>query len=143
MSTRQLVNSDNLAPIIVVAFNRPELFKATLGSLKVNPLATESDLYIYIDGVRENHSEDKEKVDDVIAANRDEMLRLGKDIVVRITTIDNEVKAQCKILEQLNPEKVLERGYALMKGEVGVGNVVEITTHKQDIKAKITEVKER
>jgi exodeoxyribonuclease VII large subunit len=83
------------------------------------------------------------KVDDVIAANRDEMLRLGKDIVVRITTIDNEVKAQCKILEQLNPEKVLERGYALMKGEVGVGNVVEITTHKQEIKAKITEVKER
>ncbi len=81
MSTRQLVNSDNLAPIIVVAFNRPELFKATLGSLKVNPLATESDLYIYIDGVRENHSEDKEKVDDVIAiANKADGF---KKIIVR------------------------------------------------------------
>ena len=83
------------------------------------------------------------KVDEVIAANREQMLRLSKDIVVRITTIDNEVKAQCKILEQLNPEKVLERGYALMKGDISLGNVVEITTHKQAIKAKITEVKER
>ncbi len=83
------------------------------------------------------------KVDGVIAANRDEILRLGKDIVVRITTMENEVKGQCKIVEQLNPEKVLERGYALVKGEIVVDGVVEITTHSQAIRAKITEVKER
>lgn len=83
------------------------------------------------------------KVDELIAANSGEMARLGKDIVVRITTMENDVKAQCRILEQLNPEIVLERGYALVKGEVGVGNVVEITTHRHEIKAKITEVKEK
>lgn len=66
MSTRQLNHSD-ISPIIVVAFNRPELFKATLDSLKANPLATESDLYIYIDGARESHAEDQEKVEKVIA----------------------------------------------------------------------------
>jgi exodeoxyribonuclease VII large subunit len=83
------------------------------------------------------------KVDELLRANRDEITRVGQDIVVRITTVENEIAAQCKILDQLNPEKVLERGYALMRGDAKVGNVVEITTHSQDIKAKITEVKER
>lgn len=55
-----------LAPIIVVAFNRPVLLKATLDSLKANPFAEESDLYIYIDGARENHPDDKKKVEEVI-----------------------------------------------------------------------------
>jgi exonuclease VII large subunit len=83
------------------------------------------------------------KVDELLAANRDEIARVGQDIVVRITTVENEIAAQCKILDQLNPEKVLERGYSLLRGNIEVGNVVEITTFKQDINAKITEVKER
>jgi exodeoxyribonuclease VII large subunit len=83
------------------------------------------------------------KVDELMRANRDVIVRVGADIVVRIATVENEIAAQRKILDQLNPEKVLERGYALMRGDAEVGNVVEITTFKQDIKAKITEVKER
>lgn len=83
------------------------------------------------------------KVDELIAANRGEIRRVGQDIVVKITTFEHEVMAQSKILEQLNPEKVLERGYALILGDTKVDNVVKITTHKQEIKAKITEVKER
>lgn len=60
-----------LAPIIIVAFNRPELFKATLDSLMANPLAAESDLFIFIDGARENHTDDIKKVQEVTAiANR-------------------------------------------------------------------------
>ena len=46
-------------------------------------------------------------------------------------------------MTQLNPENVLERGYALVRGDIKVDNMIEITTHKKDIKAKITEVKER
>ena len=83
------------------------------------------------------------KVDELLRTNREEIARVGNDIVVRITTVEGEIAAQCKILDQLNPEKVLERGYSLMRGDAKVGNVVEITTFKQDIKAKITEVKER
>lgn len=83
------------------------------------------------------------KVDEIISANRGEMARVGHDVVVRITTYESDIAAQCKILEQLNPEKVLERGYALIKGNVKVDDVVEITTYTQEIKAKITEVKER
>ena len=83
------------------------------------------------------------KIDELLSANREEMARVARDIVVKITTIEGDVVAQRKILAQLNPEKVLERGYAIVRGDIDVGNVVDITTHKQEIKAKITEVKEK
>ena len=83
------------------------------------------------------------KVDELLRINRDEIARVGHDIVVKITTVENEIAAHCKILEQLNPDKVLERGYALMRGDTKVGSVVEITTFKQEIEAKVTKVKER
>lgn len=83
------------------------------------------------------------KIDEIIANDRDEMARIGQDLVVKIATFESEIAAQCKILEQLNPDKVLERGYALVRGDMKVDSVVEITTFKEDIKAKITEIKER
>lgn len=82
------------------------------------------------------------KIDGLIVDTRD-VLRVGRDIVVKITTIESEIAAQKRVLAQLNPDNVLERGYALIRGEAKVGNVVEITTYKQDIKAKVTEIKER
>ncbi len=82
------------------------------------------------------------KIDELIVDTRD-VLRVGRDIVVKITTIESEIAAQKHVLAQLNPDNVLERGYALIRGEAKVGNVVEITTYKQDIKAKVTEAKER
>jgi peptidoglycan/xylan/chitin deacetylase (PgdA/CDA1 family) len=42
------------APIIFFAYNRPELARAALKSLKVNPLSAQSILYIYADGPKEN-----------------------------------------------------------------------------------------
>ena len=74
---------------------------------------------------------------------REEILRVGNDLVVKITTLENEIESQRRILEQLSPEKVLERGYALIKGKINIDSVVEITTIKHEIKAKITEVRER
>lgn len=82
------------------------------------------------------------KIDELIVDTRD-VLRVGRDIVVKIATIESEIAAQKRVLAQLNPDNVLERGYALIRGEVKVGNVVEITTYMQDIKAKVTEIKER
>jgi Glycosyl transferase family 2 len=38
------------APVIFFAYNRPELAKATLESLKANELSADSELYIYADG---------------------------------------------------------------------------------------------
>ena len=83
------------------------------------------------------------EVEKRISEVREEILRVGDELIVRITTLESEIASQRRILAQLNPEKILERGYALVKGEISVGNVVEITTSKQEIKAKITEIKER
>ena len=60
-------NKNILAPIAVIAFNRPDLLKATLDSLAQNPLADQSDLYVFIDGPRESHAGEDEKVKKVVA----------------------------------------------------------------------------
>ncbi len=83
------------------------------------------------------------EIDKHMAEVRDNIVRVGEDIVVKITTIEGEISAQRRILEQLNPEKILERGFALLRGDVAVGNTIEIMTHKQEIMAKVTELKER
>lgn len=49
----------NISPIIIFAFNRPNALEALLNSLKENPEAKDSNLFIYIDGPREKSNEDK------------------------------------------------------------------------------------
>lgn len=55
---------DSLAPIIIFAFNRPQAFQALTASLLANEECKDSDLYIYIDGARASHPQDKEKVEE-------------------------------------------------------------------------------
>lgn len=55
----------------------------------------------------------------------------------------DELAQKVKLLEALNPEKVLKQGYAIIGGKVSLGNVVEITTFKQKIKAEIKEIYDR
>lgn len=50
-----------LAPIIVFAFNRPNALKNTIESLLNNREARESDLYVFVDGARNNQM-DEDKV---------------------------------------------------------------------------------
>ena len=67
----------------------------------------------------------------------------ARSIVVKITTVMEGVLSQIKILEQLNPDNVLKRGYAIVRGVVDVGNVVKITTIDKEIKAEIKDVRKR
>ena len=59
------IDTNTIAPIVVVAFNRPDALKSALVSLAKNPLAENSDLFIFIDGPRENRPDEKEKVQHV------------------------------------------------------------------------------
>lgn len=64
---------DSIAPIILFAYNRPEHTQKTLQSLKANHLADQSVLYIYVDGPKENSSEEqKNKVKKVNEIARQE-----------------------------------------------------------------------
>jgi len=47
------------------------------------------------------------------------------------------------ILSQLNPEKVLARGYALIRGKITVGSQIEIETNKVIMKAEVKNVSKK
>ena len=48
-----------------------------------------------------------------------------------------------KILEALNPEKVLKQGYAILAGKISPGSMIDITTLRHNIKAEVKEIYER
>lgn len=85
----------------------------------------------------------KERLENMEGEVRGIMGRIGADIVVKITTMEEKIEGYKGILEELNPEKVLKRGYALIKGEIDVGNVVKITTFNEEIKAEVKDVAKR
>ena len=83
------------------------------------------------------------KIDEITEANRQEIARVYQEIVKKIDSVKNEIAGQKKILDQLNPERVLERGYALIRGDIKLGNDISITMSKREIEAKITNIRER
>ena len=83
------------------------------------------------------------KIDELMAQNRGELDKIAREIVVRITTVESELQSFVRTLEELNPERVLERGYALLKGKVAAGVEIEIITERQQALAQIKTVKER
>ncbi len=83
------------------------------------------------------------EVDRLFLEIKSSIERVGGDIIAKVTLIENDILAQKCILEQLNPENILRQGYALIKGDITVDNVVDITTANRNIKARIIAVKER
>ena len=84
-----------------------------------------------------------DKINDTRRNSSEKILRAMRDVVHKIEGINNELKQKIRVLEAMNPDKILERGYAIVKGEISLGNVVKITTYKQEIKAEIKEAYER
>lgn len=68
---------------------------------------------------------------------------LAKFIKEKINFIYNTLLQRVKILEGLNPEKILENGYAILSGKISPGSVVEITTYDKIINAEIKEIHDR
>lgn len=54
-----------LSPIIIFAFNRPDSLTAAINAILRNPEAKDSDLFIFVDGYRNDKADEKEKVDAV------------------------------------------------------------------------------
>lgn len=79
----------------------------------------------------------------ILGANRENMqkcLTRMQDEAMRMAV---NLKQKQQLLAALNPESILERGYAILSGRLIVGDVVKITTSKQEIKAMVKEVYER
>ncbi len=75
--------------------------------------------------------------------NREKITQIEQKICSNLNKLQEAVKSKRKILEALNPEKVLRQGYAILSGKVAVGSDVEIVTFRQKILAKVRKVSQR
>lgn len=82
-------------------------------------------------------------IDELILANRTKLENVKSQIELVLDKLSIELRQKIKIIETLNPEKVLKQGYAIISGKISPGNVVKITTHKQEINAEVKEIYER
>lgn len=82
-------------------------------------------------------------IEPMLMQNREKLAGCLVKIQHELERISMEVEHRLKLLETLNPEKILRQGYAILSGKISPGNVVNITTMKQEIKAEIKEIYER
>ncbi len=70
-----------------------------------------------------------------------EMLeQISSLIKMKIVESRKLLSHQIKLLEAMNPEKVLRQGYAILRGKISPGSVVNITTFDKEINAEVKEV---
>lgn len=84
------------------------------------------------------------KVDSSISAQIDNtkltILKVFEKIETNIDIHINQVQNMQGLINQLNPLTILARGYALIKGQQKVGQIIEIETNKNIMKAEVKNV---
>lgn len=69
--------------------------------------------------------------------------RSGRVALERAATLANELTATKRLLTQYNPQTVLERGYALIRGDTAVGSIITIERTIDVIKAEVKDVEQK
>ncbi len=67
----------------------------------------------------------------------------AEKLIDHIDIINSNVRNSQKLLEQVNPENVLRRGYGLIRGELTTGSTVNITTHNNIAELEVKNVHKR
>jgi len=99
----------DLAPIVLLAYNRPWHTEQVLRALKKNILADQSVLYIYIDGVKENASaEEKKKHEEVIT------IAYKEQWCAEVTVFVSEFNRGCRFGPIFGITEVLKRNNAVI-----------------------------
>lgn len=78
-----------------------------------------------------------------LEANRNKMERCAVKIRSEYRRLVDVLTQKMKLIEILNPEKVLSQGYAILSGKISPGSVVKITTFREEIEAEVKKVKKR
>lgn len=82
-------------------------------------------------------------IEPMLVANRERIGSALKKMNDSYRELENDLRHKVKLLEVLNPEKVLSQGYAILSGKISPGAMIDITTHDKEIKAEIKEIYER
>ena len=105
-----------------------------------------------VDGARSDNAHKVERVasglmnkyiQPMLVSCKDKMQQMLQKLQGECTNFEKMLEQKIKLLEVLNPEKVLAQGYAILSGKISPGSVVKITTIKQEIKAEVKEINER
>ncbi len=84
-----------------------------------------------------------DKINQLKKTNQTIIKDVHRQIMNQITVLAEQVASTTKVLNALNPEKVLRQGYAILSGNISPGSVVKITTYKKLINAEIKDVQDR
>ena len=60
-----------------------------------------------------------------------------------IRVFENELLQKKRMIQTLNPDNILRQGYAILAGDIKIGNVVKITTLNQEIEAKVLKLNKK
>ncbi len=91
-------------------------------------------------GLNRIQSTIKERLEYLSSAVQRRIQEAKKQILLKIEQSEHHVQETMRILQSLNPESVLKRGYAIVTGKVVIGKEIEITTIKQKIRAEVKDV---
>lgn len=83
------------------------------------------------------------RTNDLVNRAIDQIESIKRAIISKIEADLKTNSEKQRILNALNPEKILQQGYAILKGNLSPGNVVKITTYKNNIIAEVKNVEER
>ncbi|MBR3386567.1 exodeoxyribonuclease VII large subunit [Candidatus Saccharibacteria bacterium] len=72
-----------------------------------------------------------------------EKRQIKRELVRILAMLSDKMREKRRVLMAMDPDRVLKQGYAIMSGEIDIGNIVKITTINQEIEAEIKEIKER
>ncbi len=82
-------------------------------------------------------------VEPMLKANKDKVEDMRYQLNEKWRVTLSDLKQKVRLLDALNPEKVLSQGYAILAGKISPGELINITTYKNKIKAEIKEIYER
>jgi len=82
-------------------------------------------------------------IDQHIARTHDQLQMALRRISERLNDANDRLAVLRVAVNQVNPEAVLKRGYALLRGEVAPGKVIEIETYKTYISAEVKDVRKK
>lgn len=82
-------------------------------------------------------------IEKYMSENASYLVNVLGSLTTKIDTIQSELDYKKNLVSEYNPMKVLERGYALVRGKPLVGALIEVETKEKIIKAEVKEIHEK
>lgn len=77
----------------------------------------------------------------IVSSNNQALDRILEKIELKIDSLKNCLENKLLVLRAYNPENILKKGYAVLKGKLAIGEDISILTKDQKIKATIKEIR--